>query len=128
MIRKLKPLIAGKTTAEQGKFYELKAREYLKRRGLKDFLPNYHSRFGEIDLIARDGDVLVFIEVRYRKNQSYGSAAASVEFYKQKKIIRTVQHFLQKKGLNNRMPCRFDVIGITGSDEKLEFQWIKNAF
>jgi len=116
------------TTTGKGKQFEVLARQFLRKQGLKQFQLNFHSRFGEIDLIALDADVLVFIEVRYRKNTDHGAAAATVNFHKQQKIIRTAQHYLQKSGLTNKMPCRFDVIGISGSVDALEIQWIKNAF
>jgi len=115
-------------TTGKGKQFEVLARQFLRKQGLKQFQLNFHSRFGEIDLIALDADVLVFIEVRYRKNTDHGAAAATVNFHKQQKIIRTAQHYLQKSGLTNKMPCRFDVIGISGSVDALEIQWIKNAF
>ncbi len=116
------------TTSGKGKHFEILALKFLRKQGLRQFQLNFHSRFGEIDLIAQDADVLVFIEVRYRKNRNHGDAAATVNFYKQQKIIRTAEHYLQKKGLTNKMPCRFDVIGISGSLDALEIQWIKNAF
>lgn len=112
----------------RGKYYERLAKRYLRKQGLRHFQENVSSRFGEIDLIARDGETLVFIEVRYRQRVSHGSAVATVTTKKQQKIRLTAQHFLQKNGLTNRMPCRFDVIGITGSHDEPVFQWIKNAF
>lgn len=117
---------SGKTG--KGAYFEKKAMRYLAGQGLKTFCCNYHCRFGEIDLVAHDGASLVFIEVRYREKSNYGSALASVTVVKQRKIRRTAKHFLQKHGLGNKMPCRFDVIGITKYDGKLNYQWIKNAF
>jgi len=116
------------TTSDKGRLFEILALKFLRKQGLRKFQLNFHSRFGEIDLIAQDADVLVFIEVRYRKNRNHGDAAATVNFSKQQKIIRTAEHYLQKNGLTNKMPCRFDVIGISGSVDALEIQWIKNAF
>ena len=121
-------LVRHLTTTGKGRQFEVLARKFLGRQGLKQFQLNFHSRFGEIDLIARDADILVFIEVRYRKNTDHGDAAATVNFHKQQKIIRTARHYLQKNGLTNKMPCRFDVIGISGSVDALDIQWIKNAF
>ena len=112
----------------KGQLYENRARRFLQRHGLRDFQTNYHSRMGEIDLIARQGDVLVFIEVRYRQHQKHGTAVETVSFQKQQKIRRTAQHFLQKNGLTYKTCCRFDVIGITGCPDRLKYQWIKNAF
>jgi len=121
--------MAGKTTTvRKGRYYEALARDFLKSRGLKDFRFNIRSRFGEIDLVARDGETLVFVEVRYRQGNSHGSAVATVNLRKQQKIRKTAQYFLQKNGLTNRMPCRFDVIGIMDYAGKAEFNWIKNAF
>lgn len=116
------------TTSGKGKHFEVLALKFLRKQGLRQFQLNFYCRFGEIDLIAQDAGVLVFIEVRYRKNRDHGDAAATVNFYKQQKIIRTAEHYLQKNGLTNKMPCRFDVIGISGSVDALEIQWIKNAF
>lgn len=115
-------------TVRKGRYYESLARKFLQARGFRDFTFNVRSRFGEIDLVARDGDVLVFVEVRYRQCSSHGSPMATVDYRKQRKIIKTAQYFLQKNGLTNRMPCRFDVVGITENAGKHEFHWIKNAF
>lgn len=129
MIKRLKNLLPlASNTTDKGRWYELKAREYLKQHGLKHFLHNVHSRYGEVDLIAWDGDVLVFTEVRYRREGDHGSAVATVDKFKQRKIIRTAQYFLLKNGLTNKVPCRFDVVGISGSGDELGFHWIKNAF
>ena len=101
----------------KGHLYENKARKFLQRQGLRDFQTNYRTRQGEIDIIARQVEVLVFIEVRYREHQNHGTAAKTVTFRKQ-----------QKNGLTNKIPCRFDVISISGSEGKLKYQLIKNAF
>jgi len=124
----LKVMRFRSNTVNTGRYYEQKAKEYLLKQGLSDFRENFHSRFGEIDLIAKDDDTLVFIEVRYRQYVDHGSALATVTRKKQQKIRMTAQHFLQKNGLTNRMPCRFDVLGMTGQHDKLCIQWIRNAF
>ena len=113
---------------EKGTFFETLARDFLAAQGLTDFQTNYLCRCGEIDIIARDGDYLVFVEVRYRKAGTHGSAVATVTRVKQQKIRRAAQLFLQKYGLTNRMPCRFDVVGISDGPGGPEFRWIKNAF
>jgi len=129
MFKGLKNILApGSTATGKGKYFEIKAMAFLKKNGLKDFLMNYRCRWGEIDLVAYEGEVLVFIEVRYRAHNSHGNAAATVNFRKQDKIRRSAQHFLQKNGLTNRIPCRFDVLGITGRKGQLEFHWIRGAF
>lgn len=116
------------TTVRKGRAGEALAHQFLQARGLRDFRFNVRSRFGEIDLVARDGDTLVFVEVRYRRNASHGSPVATVDIHKQRKIIKTARFYLQKHGLTNRMPCRFDVVGITENAGQPEFLWIKNAF
>jgi putative endonuclease len=110
---------------EQGKAAETKALNYLQSRGLRLLQRNYRSRSGEIDLIMLHDGTLVFIEVRYRKSSSFGSAAESVTATKQHKLLNTASHFLQQRGLD--APCRFDVVGITGR-EQTEIEWIRDAF
>lgn len=88
-------------------------------------MQNYRCRFGEVDLIMQDGDVLVFIEVRLRSNQRFGGAAASIDLHKQQRLIRTAQHYLAR--LPRTPACRFDVV-LMGDAEGLDAQWLKNAF
>lgn len=98
--------------------------DYLQANGLHLLQRNFFSRYGEIDLIMRDGNTIVFIEVRYRKNRHYGGAAASVTPAKQQRIIKTALHYQQKNALHDAM--RFDVVAVEGNDSKIE--WIQNAF
>lgn len=128
MIDKLKALIRPALALTRGQQFERLAGKHLQQHGLSLVATNIHSRYGEIDIIARDGDCLVFVEVRFRAGTSHGSPAATVTPAKQEKIRRTALHFLQKHGLTNRMPTRFDVVGITGSLEQPLIRWIKNAF
>lgn len=104
--------------------YEQQALAFLKAQGLLLVCQNFYCRFGEIDLIMSDDDTLVFIEVRYRKNQDYGGATASVTLQKQKKLIKTAKHYLAQ--LDNEPYCRFDVVAI--SDKTTQPQWIQDAF
>lgn len=97
---------------------------YLEAKGLQLIQRNFFSRYGEIDLIMRDIDTLVFVEVRYRKNRQYGGAAASVTRTKQQRIIKTALHFQQKNAIEGAM--RFDVVAVEGNVSKIE--WIQNAF
>ena len=100
------------------------AATFLSAQGLKIITQNYHCRFGEIDLIMRDASTLVFIEVRMRSNQQFGSAGASITPQKQQKLMLTAQHYLQHNTEKNA--CRFDVILM----EKLDISaivWLKNA-
>ena len=103
--------------------YEQQALAFLKRQGLLLVCQNFYCRFGEIDLIMSDQDTLVFIEVRYRKNQNYGGATGSVTYQKQKKLIKTARHYLSQ--LDSEPYCRFDVVAMS---EALPPQWIQDAF
>jgi putative endonuclease len=98
--------------------------QHLQRQGLKLIAQNYRSRFGEIDIIMQDATVLVFIEVRLRRNANFGGAAASIDARKQQRIILTAQHYLSS--LKYMPPCRFDAVLIGSQSEQV--QWLKNAF
>lgn len=102
---------------------EEQARRYLERHGLRLLERNYRCHRGEIDLIMRDGGCLAFIEVRFRKNARFGSAAESVTPNKQRRIILAAQSYLQHNP--TRLDCRFDVLAITGESQ---LEWLKNAF
>nr|WP_284500031.1 YraN family protein [Microbulbifer sp. GX H0434] len=107
---------------------EESAARHLQRAGLRIEARNYRSRFGEIDLIARDGETLVFVEVRYRRSSRYGSASATVDARKQRKLLATADSYLQR--YKPDCPCRFDVVAIDGAaeGETPNIQWIKDAF
>lgn len=107
----------------KGNLAETEACKYLQKQGLKLIEKNYHCRSGEIDLIMQDKDQIVFVEVRYRKNNSHGSALDTVNQTKIKKIISTANHYLVQHKLDK--PTRFDVIGFDASDEP---KWVSNAF
>lgn len=115
-----------------GKAQEAKAARYLRAQGLRLLCRNFHSRFGEIDLIMADSGVLVFVEVRYRRGGQFGGAAASVTAAKQKKIRLTAACYLQQHPSLALNPCRFDVIGLgescaRGSHEP-HIDWVRSAF
>jgi putative endonuclease len=113
----------------QGKEAEDACFRYLKTQGLKAVTRNYHCRHGEIDIIMMDGKVLVFIEVRFRKDNRYGDGLESITYHKQNKLRKTAEHFLQKDKHNRA--ARFDVVSMsnnTGSKAKYTFDWIRDAF
>lgn len=90
---------------------ERAASSYLRRQGMRIIVRNYRGHGGEIDLIARDGDTLVFVEVKTRKA---GLPAEAVNLEKQRRLTRTALHFLQKhRLLEPGVPCRFDIVAIT---------------
>lgn len=112
--------------SSKGKAAEELACHYLKQNGLRLIEKNFHSRFGEIDLIMQHDNTLVFIEVRYRKNQDFGGAKASITPRKQSKIRKTALYYMQKKG--REFNARFDVVAMTGENQSLAYEWIQNAF
>lgn len=114
----------------RGRQYENRASRLLQSAGLEVVARNFHCKLGEIDLICRDGNILVFVEVRYRSNTRFASAAASVTAAKQRRLSATAQLYLQQRGLTERQRCRFDVLAFdeTRSDSEDGIQWLKNAF
>lgn len=107
-----------------GSEYEAMAAAYLQRRGVHILERNYRCRTGEIDLIAKDGEYYVFVEVKFRNRTQTGSSLGAVNREKQRIISRTARHYLTCRIKNIDVPCRFDVIGIDGREVK----WVKNAF
>jgi putative endonuclease len=99
---------------------------YLRAQGLEVIARNFSCRMGEVDLIMLDKDMLVFVEVRYRKNNLFGGAVASVTFAKQKKLLKTALFYRLMHHYKETDPFRFDVVGLEGTPAKIE--WIKNAF
>lgn len=106
-----------------GSSYEQTAGMYLSQKGIQVLQYNYRCRFGEIDIIARDRDYIVFCEVKYRTGMSLGHPLEAVDRRKQIVISKCARHYLAHTG-NLAVPCRFDVIGIL--DE--EIYYIQNAF
>ena len=102
------------------------ARKYLCKQGLTWLESNYHCRLGEIDLIMRDKEYIVFVEVRARTSSAYGGGVQSITTSKRQKLIRTASLYLQVKKLYDKHPCRFDVLSLDGPEP--EITWIKNAF
>lgn len=99
------------------------AATFLLNHGLKLIMRNYHCKFGEIDLIMKEGKTLVFVEVRLRTNHRFGSASASITPQKQQKLLLTAQHYLQQHG---DCPCRFDAILMNQANVQ-HIEWIHNA-
>lgn len=115
-------------TQTTGKEAEDLACQYLREQGLRLLERNFNSRYGEIDLVMRDRDTTVFVEVRYRGQHGMVDPLVSVDRRKQHKLIRTAQHYLQRQMALATSPARFDVIAITGAGKEPSIQWIKNAF
>ncbi|MGC3872063.1 YraN family protein [Halomonas sp. GXIMD04776] len=100
--------------------------DWLEARGLSLVARNQHAKGGEIDLIMRDGDTLVFVEVRHRADTRHGHPLETVNLAKQRRLIRAARFYL----LRNRLSCacRFDVVGVIGTAPQLEFTWVRAAF
>lgn len=109
---------------EVGTSFEQKAADFLIEHGYRLLERNFRCKLGEIDLIARDGEYLCFIEVKYRSSAIKGFPAEAINYNKIRRITRTAQFYLlsHKNSLNT--PCRFDAVVILGNDISL----IKNAF
>lgn len=112
-----------------GEKTELFAQSYLEGKGLTHIASNFHSKSGEIDLIFKEQNTLVFVEVKYRKSPAYGGPLSAVSQSKQQKLRSTAAFYMQQCGINeNNTACRFDVIGLIGSMKQPEVTWLKNAF
>ena len=101
---------------------EERAAALLARHGLAIVERNYRTRLGEIDLVARDGEYLVFVEVRSRAGAGFGGALASITPRKRRRIVAAARQFLMR--FTRVPPCRFDVVAMDGGDA----QWIRGAF
>ena len=101
------------------------ALRYLLARGLKLIDRNVRARGGELDLVMRDADSLVIVEVRKRSHPGFGTAAESVDARKQAKIVAAARAMLAQRPELARMPARFDVVALDGSDR---VEWIQAAF
>ncbi len=109
---------------ETGSRYEAEAAAFLERQGYRILERNYRDRRGEIDLIAKDGSCLVFVEVKYRKDVKHGYPEEAVGYYKQQRIRHTAEYYLYSHNLGNDTRCRFDVVSILGTEIRL----IRDAF
>lgn len=113
----------GDNKRKTGNDYENIAASFLRKQGLLILEHSFRVKRGEVDLIARDGEYLVFVEVKYRRGQGSGVSLAAVDKRKQRVISRVAQAYLCRLG-DDGIPCRFDVVGIDGKD----ITWVKNAF
>lgn len=110
---------------KKGVHYEKQAEWLLTQSGLTFIDRHVHSRFGEIDLIFKEAQTLVFIEVRYRKTHQFGQSAETVNIKKQHKIIQTALFWMNDQQINSEMQSfRFDIFAF----DSMGYEWIKNAF
>lgn len=111
-----------------GDLFEERARRHLERAGLRMLARNFHTRFGELDLVMRDAATVVFVEVRYRRHARHGDAAASVTASKRQRLIQAAQGFLGDHPRLAQQPCRFDVVTFDGPPEQPHCHWERGAF
>lgn len=123
-----KNLLSSKPLGTQA---ELWAQMYLEQQGLVTIAQNFRIKQGEIDLIMRDDEILVFVEVRLRSAGSYGNAKESIHRRKQQRLIKAAKFYLQSKNLWNQVACRFDAICLDSTpDNSAQYQveWLRDAF
>lgn len=108
-----------------GAFGENLAEKFLKDKGYSILKKNYHSRFGEIDIVAKDKDTLVFVEVKTRSSFSFGTPLEAINSQKLRKLIKTSQFFLNQFGYGD-VPYRFDAIEVITSNLKNEINHLEN--
>jgi putative endonuclease len=119
----------ARASARNGSCAEDLAAAYLSAHGLTLLARNVRCKAGEIDLVYRDGVVLVFVEVRQRARPDFGGALASVAAPKRCKLVRTARFLLHVHPAWGRSIVRFDVVGVQGNPRgKHEIAWIKDAF
>ena len=111
-----------------GQAGESAAEEYLRRKGYRILARNLRSSLGELDLVAEDGQVLVFVEVKACRTDAFGGAIHTVLHRKQEKLIQLAAQYLARHHIKDRL-CRFDVVLLQGSDATVpKIEHIQNAF
>ena len=119
---------AATTRRADGARYEDIALAHLERAGLALIARNYHCRYGELDLVMRERDVVVFVEVRYRGASRFGDGVDSVGAAKRAKLVRAASAFLAEHPRLAGAACRFDVLAIGGGENAPSMDWRRNAF
>lgn len=114
--------------AALGKRWEDRAARYLASRGLDVVARGYRCRLGEIDLVCRDRDALVFVEVRARGSGAHTSALESIDRAKRARLVATARHFLMRNPGWYERPLRFDVVAFDGVDgDAATLRWERNV-
>ncbi|MCS6947766.1 MAG: YraN family protein [Steroidobacteraceae bacterium] len=109
----------------EGSAAEARAAQLLQAAGYRVLLRNWRCRYGELDLIARRGDVLLIVEVRQRASANFGGAAASIDWRKRSRLRRAALHFLRCHPQLRHLRMRFDAVTLDGGAAP---QWIAHAF
>ncbi|QNH14028.1 YraN family protein [Xanthomonas sp. SI] len=116
----------GVDRRQRGNDVEAAARAELERAGLQLIAANVRYRGGELDLVMQQANCLVFVEVRYRRNDAFGGGAASVDLRKRRRLVLAAQLFLAAHPHYANWPCRFDVVEAKGEPPRLT--WLRDAF
>ena len=109
---------------EAGAKAETLAARHLEAHGLELIERNWRSRFGEIDLVLREGNTIVMVEVRMRRSNAFGGAAASIDAKKKSRLLAAAREYLAR---GPDLPCRFDVVLVTGDSNAPGIEWIRDA-
>ncbi len=118
----------GRSPAATGAEAEAVAAALLERGGIRILERNYRCRYGEIDIIGLERQLLIFVEVRYRRRQHRLAAVETVDRHKCRRLLTTGQYYLNRHKKHQTRQYRFDVLTITGELSSPAFEWIKNAF
>lgn len=111
-----------------GQAYETIACDHLRAAGLELLARNFGTRHGELDLVMRERDTLVFVEVRYRAGGGYGNGADSVTAAKRTRLATAAEQYRQAHPRLAALPCRFDVVAMTGPPQAPRIDWLRSAF
>lgn len=111
-----------------GAIWEQAAQTTLERAGLRLVARNWHCRYGELDLIMRDGEALVFVEVRYRDAAASTDGTESISPAKRRRLIRAADMFLAAHPIYAQSPCRFDSVAFSGTRDNATCDWERAAF
>ncbi len=114
-------------TKTSGNIGEVLAENFLKKKGYLVLERNFSTKIGEIDLICKDKDYIVFVEVKTRTSNRFGYPREAINFAKQQKVRKTAQIYLKKKHLYD-VDCRFDCIEVLGDKEECEIEHYIDAF
>lgn len=118
------PLPTDPANLQRGREAEAQAYAYLCAQGLTPLAQNYRTRTGEIDLIMKEREVLVFVEVRFRARADFGGAAETIDIAKQRRVRSAAEGFLQAHPAYARCACRFDVVAL----DRGRIEWLRDAF
>ncbi len=115
------------STSATGRLGEAMARRYLEGEGFRVLRTNFRMAGAEVDIIAEEGDVLVFCEVKYRRTEEFGPPELALTWRKQARVRRGAQAYLAREGIENRA-CRFDVLALQQRGSRVDIRHLRNAF